>query len=232
MKYILRLFIYLTIFTLTLSVSYVCVLRYIPVTITAMKFFNYTEQLLQGNIAIYSKWVPFEKIDNNAIEAVIASEDNNFLVHNGFDWDAIKMAIDRNKKGKKVFGASTISQQTAKNLFCVPDRSWVRKGIEAYYTLLIETLWSKKRIMEVYLNIIQTSPNTYGVEATAKRYFNSTAAEINPHQASLIAAVLPNPSIFKIAKPSAYTKRRGATIRRSMFMLPELDFDDPKKKKR
>ena len=159
--------------------------------------------------------------------AVIATEDNNFMVHNGFDWEAIKKAYNENREGDRLRGGSTISQQTAKNVFCLPSRTWVRKGFEAYYTLLIETFWSKRRIMEVYLNVIETGRNMYGVEAPARGVYGKTAAELNAYEASMIATVLPNPLRRDMAAPSGYMVRRAAQVRSLMGKLGPIEFDRP-----
>ncbi|MFQ8804658.1 MAG: monofunctional biosynthetic peptidoglycan transglycosylase [Alistipes indistinctus] len=155
------------------------------------------------------------------VRAVIATEDNNFLTHRGFDWDAINKALDENREGGRIRGGSTISQQTAKNVFCLPSRTWTRKAVEAYYTFLIETFWDKRRIMEVYLNVIETGENMYGVEAPARQVYGKTAEHLNRHEASMIASVLPNPIRMKIAAPSSYVVRRAAQVRSLMSKLPQ-----------
>lgn len=136
------------------------------------------------------------------------------------------MAIEYNRRGDKVRGASTISQQTAKNVFCLPARTWTRKAFESYFTVLVELMWSKQRIMEVYLNVLETHPNVYGVEATARRFFDKPAAQLNMHEASLIACVLPSPRRMNIGRPSDYMVRRSATIRRNMRRLPKTDLEE------
>jgi monofunctional biosynthetic peptidoglycan transglycosylase len=145
-------------------------------------------------------------------KAVLKSEDARFFEHNGFDFDAIQHAIRYNRNHKKIKGGSTISQQTAKNVFLWPHRDWIRKGLEAYYTALIEMLWSKERILEVYLNVIETGPGVYGVEAASQKYFHKSARSLNTAEASLIAAVLPNPNRFRIDRPSAYVLNRQRRI--------------------
>ena len=227
MKYVKRLLLYLIIFGFTFSVSCVIVLRFIPVTMTPVKVTKFIENLGEEGWAIRSNWVSLRKINPTMMRAVIATEDNFFLFHHGFDIDAIKQAIEHNRQGKTVRGASTISQQTAKNVFCTTARTWLRKGIESYYTVLIELLWSKRRIMEVYLNVIETRPNVYGVEATARRYYDTTAEELNNYEAAMIASVLPSPQRLNLAAPSSYLTRRAATVRGLMNKLPPVDFDDP-----
>ena len=153
--------------------------------------------------------------------AVMASEDQRFLLHHGFDYDAIEKAAKRNmKSGTKKLGASTISQQTAKNVFLWPGRSWVRKGFEAYFTALIEMMWSKQRIMEVYLNSIEMGEGIYGVDAVAEYHFNKDAASLSRADCALIAATLPNPHIYSSKNPSAYMRKRQAKIQHEMKFIP------------
>lgn len=154
--------------------------------------------------------------------AVIASEDNRFATHNGFDFIEIKKAIEENENRKRKRGASTISQQTAKNVFLWPQSSWVRKGFEVYFTWLIELFWSKERIMEVYLNSIEMGKGVYGAQAAAKYKFNTTAAKLTAGQCALIAATLPNPIRFNSAKPSRYILKRQGQILRLMKLVPKF----------
>ena len=157
-----------------------------------------------------------EKISPNLAKAVIASEDARFFSHNGFDWIEIDKALDAHRKGKRLRGASTISQQTAKNVFLFPGRSWVRKGFEVYFTFLIETFWGKERILEVYLNVAEMGRGIYGAEAAAEHLFCTRAAKLSSRQASLIAACLPNPLVRKANAPSAGVRKRAADIRAMM----------------
>jgi monofunctional biosynthetic peptidoglycan transglycosylase len=168
---------------------------------------------------IQKDWVAIEEMSADLPLAVIAAEDQKFMTHNGFDVEAIEKAIKNNKKGKKVRGASTISQQTAKNVFLVPSRSWVRKGLETYFTFLIEVLWSKKRIMEVYLNVIEQGDGIYGVQASAIIHFNKDAKKVSRSQAALMAVVLPNPVKFRIKNPSSYVRGRQSWTVRQMGNL-------------
>ena len=168
MRYILRLLIYGATFMFTFSVSLVVLLRFVPVTVTPLKVIRYVENFAGSGPKIYSNWVPLAEISPTMQKAVIATEDNNFLTHRGFDWEAIDKAREENRQGQRLRGASTITMQVAKNVFCLPSRTWFRKGVEAYYTVLVETFWSKRRVMEVYLNIIETGKNMYGVEAPAR----------------------------------------------------------------
>ena len=158
------------------------------------------------------------------VQAVVASEDNLFMEHNGFSVKDIEKALKHNKKGKRVHGGSTISQQTAKNVFLWPGRSWVRKGFEAYFTVLIEIFWSKERIMEVYLNVIETGDGIYGVERAANIYFNTSAQRLSRPQAVLIAVCLPNPRKFNPAKPSPYIQRRKNHILNLMEKIEKVNF--------
>lgn len=157
-------------------------------------------------------WIPLNKIPQPLIQAVIASEDNLFMEHNGFDFEQIEKARKEAKKGKRLRGASSISQQTAKNVFLWPNRSFVRKGLEAYFTLLIEWVWGKNRIMEVYLNSIEMGKGIYGVEAVAEAHFKKKAYQLTKQEAALIAASLPNPLVYNSGKPSAYLLKRQAKI--------------------
>lgn len=227
MRYFGRLLLYLAIFFVTLSVSSVLIARFIPITVTPLKVIRVIENFPDKGLSVQSNWCSLAHINPIMPCAVIATEDNNFMVHNGFDWEAIKKAYNENREGDRLRGGSTISQQTAKNVFCLPSRTWVRKGFEAYYTLLIETFWSKRRIMEVYLNVIETGENMYGVEAPARHVYGKTAEELNRHEASMIATVLPNPIRMKLANPSSYMMRRSAQVRSLMNKLPVIDFDHP-----
>ena len=169
MRYLGRLVAYLAVFFITFSLGYTLLLRWVPVTLTPLKAIRLAEHLPEEGLRVRSNWVPLRKVAMPMVRAVIATEDNHFLSHRGFDWDAIDRALDENREGKRLRGGSTISQQTAKNVFCLPARTWLRKGVEAWFTVLIETFWSKRRIMEVYLNVIETGRNMYGVEAPARR---------------------------------------------------------------
>ena len=199
---------------LIVSVGLTIFYRFVPVPYTPLMFWRsigsvFTEEKFVG---IEKKWVPIEKISKSMQQSVIKAEDYKFYQHNGFDFEAIEKAIQYNKTHKKKKGASTISQQTSKNVFLWPSRSWVRKGLEAYFTVLIETLWPKERILEVYLNVIEQGKGVYGVEASAQKFFKKPAAKLNSSQSALMAAVLPNPIRFRIDKPSRYISRRQRRI--------------------
>ncbi len=229
MKYLGRIVVYFTLFFLSFSVSYVLMLRLVPVTFTPLKIIRLFENVSDEGVRIDSRWRPLHRINMSMVKAVMASEDNNFLIHHGFDWEAIDKALEHNRRKdrKRKLGASTISQQTAKNVFCYPDRTWLRKGVEGWFTVLIELFWNKQRIVEVYLNVIETHPNVYGVEAAARRFFDKEAEHLNNYDAAMIATVLPNPRRMNLAAPSAYMVRRSAAIRSLMRKLPPVDFEHP-----
>ena len=192
--------------------------RFLPVYVTPLMFIRCFQQVADGeSVTWHHHWVSLDNISPHLPVAVMASEDQRFLLHHGFDFDAIQKAAKRNRKGgKRKLGASTISQQTAKNVFLWPRRSWVRKGLEAYFTVLIEAVWGKERIMEVYLNSIEMGDGIYGVEAVAQLHFSRTALELTRPNCALIAATLPNPFKFSSKSPSAYTLRRQTEIMRKM----------------
>ena len=223
MRYLLRLVVYLSLFFVTYSICSVLLLRAVPVTVTPLKVLRFFENFTQDGFSVHSNWVPFDRINPSVVQAVIATEDNNFATHNGFDWEAINQAFDENREGKRLRGGSTISQQTAKNVFCFPSRTWLRKGFEAYYTVLIECCWSKRRIMETYLNVSETGRNMYGVEAPAREVYGKSAKELNRYEASMIATVLPNPLRMRLQNPSNYMVRRAARVRTLMNMVGEVD---------
>lgn len=171
------------------------------------------------------QWVDANDISKYLKLAVVSSEDNHFMSHNGFDWEAIEKAQRYNETHKKKRGASTISQQTAKNVFLWPARSWLRKGLEAYFTVLIEFFWSKERILEMYLNVIEMGPCTYGVGAASELYFDTTAGNLTREQSALIASCLPNPKKFKLERPTAYMQKRKRKIMKLMKCLGEDYFE-------
>lgn len=173
-----------------------------------------------GSFTMHHHWVPLDKIAPHLPVAVMASEDQRFLLHHGFDYGAIERAAINNIKGHKTHGASTISQQTAKNVFLWPGRSWTRKGFEVYFTALIELLWSKQRIMEVYLNSIEMGDKIYGADAVAEYHFGKKAAYLSRSECARIAATLPNPRRFNSQYPSAYVRSRQRKIEREMKFIP------------
>lgn len=205
------------------SVVSVIAYRWVPVKWTPLMLIRNIERESDGKEAkCLHKWVPLQEMSADMPMAVIASEDNRFATHHGFDFVEIKKAMDEANNGGRHRGASTISQQTAKNVFLWPTSSWVRKGFEAYFTVLIETFWSKERIMEVYLNSIETGDGIYGVEAVAEENFNCTADQLTTRQCALIATTLPNPLRFDSVHPSAYMKKRRSQIVRLMRLLPKF----------
>jgi monofunctional biosynthetic peptidoglycan transglycosylase len=217
---------------LILSIVLVLFYKFVPVPYTLFMFQRCFQQQADGEeMKLEKDWVSKDEISNYVQLAVVCSEDQNYLKHNGFDLGAIKKAMKYNEKmeekGKsKRRGASTISQQTAKNVFLWHGRSWIRKGFEVYFTFLIELLWSKERIMEVYLNVIELGDGVYGVEAAAQKYFHKSASKLTPSEAALMAVVLPNPRKFSIANPSGYTRKRQAWCLRQMrFWGMKLDYN-------
>lgn len=230
---ILRIIRYLILFFFLSTLLAVVAYRFIPVYVTPLMVIRSIEQVVSGEkLMCKHTWVPFDKISPNLPMAVIASEDNRFAEHNGFDMVEIQKAIKENEKRKRKRGASTISQQTAKNVFLWPKSSWVRKGFEVYFTFLIETIWSKERIMEVYLNSIEMGDGIYGAQAAAKYKFGTTAAKLSKGQCALIAATLPNPIRFNSAKPSQYIKRRQSQIMRLMNLVPKFPSPEEKVEKK
>lgn len=193
--------------------------RFIPVYITPLMVIR---SFQNGDFTIHHHWVPLESMSPHMPVAVMASEDSRFLLHHGFDFNAIGKAARHNISGGKKHGASTISQQTAKNVFLWPGRSWIRKGIEAYFTALIEVFWSKQRIMEVYLNSIEMGNNIYGVSACAEYNFGKTADGLSRGDCALIAATLPNPRKFSSKYPSAYMLKRQRQIMANMRYIPSF----------
>jgi monofunctional biosynthetic peptidoglycan transglycosylase len=196
-----------------ISLFLVLLFKFVPVLFTPLMVIRAIEQKLDGKEMRSSHdWVSIEEISPNLQKAVIASEDGNFLTHSGFDFKAIQKAMKSNEKGKKLKGGSTISQQTAKNVFLWQGRSYLRKGLEAYYTVLIELIWSKERIMEVYLNSIEMGDGVYGAQAASKHWYHKDAKNLSRLEAAGIAAILPNPRKFKPVNSSNYINRRKARI--------------------
>ncbi|MEO5706538.1 MAG: monofunctional biosynthetic peptidoglycan transglycosylase [Alteraurantiacibacter sp.] len=189
---------------IALSLVLVVLLRFVPVT--------YTLTMLFDEHSVTRDWQPLSRIDRNMVSAVIGAEDGKFCTHNGFDTEAIEQAIEERMSGERERGASTISQQTAKNVFLWQGGGFFRKGLEAWFTFLVETVWTKRRIMEVYLNVAETGIGTYGVEAGSQRYFGHSAARLTRDEASRIAAALPSPKTREVVSPSGFTRRYGNTI--------------------
>ncbi len=225
--------IYLIVFFFVSTVLTALAYKVIPVYVTPLMVIRSVQQISGGEKMVWHHdWVPIEEISRHLPQAVVASEDNLFMTHNGFDLKEIKKAQIENKTRRRPRGASTISQQTAKNVFLWPQSSWVRKGLEVYFTFLIETVWSKKRIMEVYLNSIEMGKGIYGAQSVARYHFNTVASKLTRSQCALIAATLPNPVRFNSARPSAYILRRQGDILRLMNLIEVVSFDKDNKKKK
>lgn len=195
----------------------VVLFKFMPVWFTPLMFIRCYEQADEGReLRMHHRWVPLSDMTEDMPRAVMASEDAKFLKHHGFDFDAIQKAAEHNQKSNTKRGASTISQQTAKNVFLWPGRSWLRKGLEMYFTVLIEFMWSKERIMEVYLNSIEMGDGIYGVAAVAQYHFEKTPKELTRRECALIAATLPNPRKFSSKSPSDYMLKRQRRITRDI----------------
>lgn len=225
-KFLRILLLYIPLGFVAASVLWVVVLKWMPVVRTPLMDIRAREYRGQDYRA-HKKWVRLEDISPNMVMAVIASEDNRFMEHNGFDRIEIQNALEERKEGKRIRGASTISQQTAKNVFLTPSRTLVRKAAEAWFTVLIEFIWGKERIMEVYLNVIETGKGLYGVQAAANCYFGTDAARLSERQSALIASALPNPLKRDPAHPSAYMTRRSRQVMSLMHKVPRPDWKKP-----
>ena len=202
------------------SLVYVIALKYVPVWVTPLIVSRWIDTFgTDESSHVYKRWRSYDSISKEAALAVVSSEDQAFPTHWGFDFDEIQDAIKENQTRKRPRGASTISQQVAKNVFLWTGRSYLRKGLEVYFTALIELVWGKKRILEVYLNVAETGPMTFGVEAASQRYYNHSAETLSRDEAARIAAVLPNPRLFSIKNPSNYIQRRTRQIARQMRYL-------------
>ena len=202
------------------SIAIVVLYKYVPIPGTPLML----SRKITDGAPINYQWTPLGEISPNLALAVVASEDNLFTTHGGFDFQQIKIAREQAHKGKPLRGASTISQQTAKNVFLWNGRSWLRKGLEAYFTLLIEFIWGKERIMEVYLNCIEMGNGIYGAGAVAKHHFRTTPAKLTRAQCALIAATLPNPRRYNSRKPSAYMLKRQKAILKNMKNIGKVEY--------
>lgn len=201
------------------SILAVIAYRFIPVYITPLMLIRCVEN---GNFTIHHHWISLEEMSPHMPVAVMASEDSRFLLHHGIDFNAIDKAAKHNMRGGRMHGASTISQQTAKNVFLWPGRSWIRKGFELYFTTLIEVFWGKHRIMEVYLNSIEMGDGIYGVDACAEYNFGKSARDLSRSDCALIAATLPNPRKFSSKYPSGYMRKRERQIKANMRFIPSF----------
>ncbi|WP_082422411.1 monofunctional biosynthetic peptidoglycan transglycosylase [Aquimarina longa] len=226
MKRIIRCIVKSCILFISLSILWVVVYKWVNVPITPLMIIRKIQS--ENPYTSKHQWVPLTKISKVVQLAVICSEDQQFIKHNGFDTKAIKKAIAEHKTGKSLRGASTISQQTAKNVFLWPHRSWVRKGLETYFTFLIEIFWNKERILEIYLNSIEMGDGIYGAEAAAQFWFNTSAIALNKNEAAAIAAILPNPKKMLATPASKYIQKRKKWIMSQMQNYGTLVFEDNK----
>lgn len=204
-----------------LSVVLVFILRWVPIVETPIMLLRSVQNIGNEKFETRKNWVPLKEISPELVKAVIASEDNRFFTHHGFDFEQISKAIEENKTRKRERGASTISQQTAKNVFTFHTHTWIRKGIETYFTILIELIWGKERIMEVYLNVVELGKGIYGAQAASEYYFGCKAKQLSRHQACLFAACIPSPLKMNPSKPGSYTIKRSIQISN---LIPKLDY--------
>ncbi len=213
------------------TIQVVVVHKFVNPIVTPLMIIRLAEGVMAGkdSVGIKKEWKALDEISIQVAYAVIASEDFNFFHHNGFNWKGIKRAMKYNEKhkGEKVRGASTISQQTAKNVFLFPSRTWIRKGIEVYFTFLIELIWSKDRIMEVYLNVMEMGDGVYGIESGAEVYFSSTSSNVTAEQAAALAAILPAPLDRSPTIPNRFVKRKIDEIRILMHIIESRPLDFP-----
>ncbi|MDI1353696.1 MAG: monofunctional biosynthetic peptidoglycan transglycosylase [bacterium] len=224
---ILKILLRIVILFILISVGSTLLFRWVAVPLTPLMVYRCVEQKMDGKeLVLKHKWVSLDQISPKLQLAVVCSEDQNYLNHYGFDFEAIQKALKANEKGKKLRGASTISQQTAKNVFLWPGRNYIRKAFEVYFTLLIETCWSKERIMEVYLNSIEMGNGIYGAEAAANHWFKKSASRLTKDESAAIAAILPNPLRYVANPPSIYVSKRKDWIKNQMsYWGNQLDYD-------
>ncbi|WP_186757340.1 monofunctional biosynthetic peptidoglycan transglycosylase [Echinicola salinicaeni] len=221
-RFLFKIILWFFILSMGLTVAY----RFVPIYITPLMVIRLVEQSKdeEREMKLEKTWVPIGEISKHMAQAVVASEDQKFLEHSGFDMEAIREALKDNESGKRLRGGSTISNQTAKNVFLWPGRNYLRKGLEAYFTVLIELIWSKERIIEVYLNVIEVGDGIYGVEAASQKFYQKPAANLSRNQAAMIAAILPNPLLWSPARPTAYNYKRQSWILRNMNNLKPVGF--------
>jgi monofunctional biosynthetic peptidoglycan transglycosylase len=226
-KEIILKFIKISIITILVSSNLIVIIyRFVPVYFTPLMVIRSLENIVKGeNLKIQKTWKKRSEISLHLQKAVISSEDPKFFLHFGFDFEAIKKAMKANKYRRVKMGASTITQQTAKNVFLIPERSYIRKILEAYFTVLMEIYWSKERILEVYLNVIELADGVYGAEAGAQHHFHKNALNLSEWESTLLAAVLPNPRRMNASRPSHYTLRRRKFISRNMRILTNQYFE-------
>jgi monofunctional biosynthetic peptidoglycan transglycosylase len=222
---IFKSFIKFWLYVFITTVLIVFLMRWIDPFFSSIMLQRQIEAFLDGEFKfIKNSWINYDEVSMYVPLALIAAEDQNFPNHYGFDFEQIKKALKENAHRKRIRGASTISQQLAKNLFLWEGKSFIRKGIEAYFTLLIETLWDKKRIIEVYMNIIELGDMTFGVASASENYLKKDASKLSSAQAALIASVLPNPKRFQIARPSGYVRARQSWVLRQMNLLGGVEY--------
>jgi monofunctional biosynthetic peptidoglycan transglycosylase len=220
LRLILKKLLRFTLWFLLISAGITLLLRWLPIPITGIIIERQVGAVITGKSIPFKKdWVSLDKISPNLALAVIAAEDQKFLDHHGFDWKSIDSAVKHNAHSKRTRGASTLSQQTAKNVFLWSGRSWLRKGLETWFTVLIETLWSKQRIMEVYLNSVEFGTGIYGAEAASQYFFRKTAKQLSQREAALLAAVLPNPHKYNAKNPGSWVLSRQQWIVQQMNHL-------------
>jgi monofunctional biosynthetic peptidoglycan transglycosylase len=208
-----------------ISLFFVVLYKFVPVPFTPLMVTRAIKNISDGRENAFNHdWEPIENISVNLQKAVIASEDGSFLVHNGFDFKAMQKAYKSNERGRRIKGGSTISQQTAKNVFLWQGRSYFRKGLEAYFTVLIEFIWGKERIMEVYLNSIEMGNGVYGAQGAAKYWYRKDAEDLTPIQAAGIAAILPSPRRFTATSSSSYINNRKTKIMRVMRTVGKIKY--------
>jgi monofunctional biosynthetic peptidoglycan transglycosylase len=222
------LLLWLPLWFVLVTAGQVLLLRWIPPLGSAFMLDRQVEAWMARDTAfrLDYRWRSLDRISRHLPIALVAAEDQTFPDHHGFDFKAIDRALEHNKRGKRVRGASTISQQVAKNLFLWPGRSWVRKGLEAWYTVLIETLWPKSRILEVYANVAEFGDGVYGAEAAARRFFGKPASALGPSESARLAAVLPSPRRYSAARPGPYVQRRTRWIERQVRRLGGASYLD------
>jgi monofunctional glycosyltransferase len=209
---------------LVVTVGWVFVYKFIPIPVTVTMISNAVKNIGSEESFLWKyDWTPIEAVSPHLQMAVVAAEDQKFPEHFGFDFDAMEKALENNERGGRVKGGSTISQQTAKNAFLWQGRTYIRKGLEAYFTALIELIWGKKRILEVYVNIAEMGPGIYGAQAAAKHYFNKDAAQLSAREAALLAAILPSPKTYSVKNPGPYVRRRQSWIMRQMRNLQGME---------
>lgn len=225
LKLIFRILKLALILFFAISILWVLLYRFVNPPVTWLMVSRGFERKSDGkDWKIDKKWIDFDDISDPMKRAAVAAEDQKFLDHFGFDFKAMERAIEKNAHNHKLQGGSTISQQTAKNVFLWPGRSYIRKGFEAYFTILIELFWSKKRIMEVYLNEIEMGDGIYGVEAAAQNYYHKSASDLNTYQAAAIASIFPDPLKWSPTNPSDVLRHKQYLIRKNMRRLGPLDF--------